>query len=1043
MFGTGDAPPANSVRHIRANAPDQHSDNKISNTKYSAASILPMVFLQQMRSPSSAYFFCIMILQWFKALAITSFTASLVPWLFVLVISLFNEGLDDWARHRRDKESNSGRVKVWRRGEMTEKTSADLKTGDVIMVNKGDRIPADCVILKVEDQTGEIFIRTDQLDGETDWKRRLALPEVQYCPLEAMADIAVIAEHPHKDIYNFAGTVSIRSVKMASDLKMNSFLFKEQQMPAVLAALDDDGTGAERLSLPLNLENTLWANTVAATCAALCIVVYAGNDTRSMMNTYKPRSKLGKIDKELDSFVTLLGISSIIAAVVFTLLGVTTFSYRLIFTLLRFLLIFSYVIPISLKVSINMARFYYGFIAQKSIVGAKVRTSTLQEELGRISFFLTDKTGTLTKNEMIMKKIHLGTICYASDHAEEIKSAISRALDKKSSPSKRKESSGFRKAKNLNFRAYELCEALSLCHSVTPVVDDDVVTYQASSPDEVAIVNFAERVGLALLQRDRFKMTIGTSAGKCVYRLLHVFPFNSDTKRMGVLVAREDENGQADNSEICLFMKGADTVMRSILKETDWADEETYNMARDGLRTLLFGKRIIPAEEYAVFTERYNQAKLSLSDRNSQMLAVQESLERDLELLGITGVEDLLQDRVKPTLENLRNAGLKIWMLTGDKIETAISIALSSRLLNKTDRFFVISNCTTESELRRSLNTFVSRRFNALIIDGVSIGVVIDSCLREFVDIAKDLACVVGCRYSPTQKAIMAAALKTMAGETVCCIGDGGNDVSMITEADVGVGIEGKEGKHAALAADFSIKNFADISDVLFWHGRRCYTNSSNIANSIIQRGVIVSAVQGIFCALIHFFPISIFQGWMLPIFMSVTFFPMLVYALAEDISKAAALKFPELYKERRDANLLSYRNLFITVIDGFFQASIIMLFFFYIKAELSSLSVLVFSCMVFTEQLRIFVTVERINVVVLLVCAGSICCFLLSTLIFDEFNIAEPMDLKSALKIVGISMLSMSSQLIARIYNRWYRPAAHFKLAASVQDRATPTQTN
>ncbi|KAL4721539.1 hypothetical protein ACJJTC_001075 [Scirpophaga incertulas] len=193
--------------------------------------------------------------------------------------------------------------------------------------------------------------------------------------------------------------------------------------------------------------------------------------------------------------------------------------------------------------------------------------------------------------------------------------------------------------------------------------------------------------------------------------------------------------------------------------------KRTDNMARDGLRTLVVAKRVLPELEFQKFARAYNKARKSLVNRNELMLAVQSSLENDLDIVGITVVEDKLQDNVKQTLECIRNAGIKIWMLTGDKIETAISIAFSSRLLTKHDHYTIIVKCKSKEEIDKDLTRLSLGGFNALVIDG--------------------------CRYSPTQKALMASRLRIKAKETVLCIGDGGNDVSMITSADIGVGIEG------------------------------------------------------------------------------------------------------------------------------------------------------------------------------------------------------------------------------------------------------------
>jgi phospholipid-translocating ATPase len=144
--------------------------------------------------------------------------------------------------------------------------------------------------------------------------------------------------------------------------------------------------------------------------------------------------------------------------------------------------------------------------------------------------------------------------------------------------------------------------------------------------------------------------------------------------------------------DITFYQKGADTVMANIVAYNDWLEEEGGNMAREGLRTLVIAKKRISAEVYAEFLARYDEARVAVGDRNAAMQSVvSKYLERELELLGLTGVEDKLQDDVKTTLELLRNAGLKIWMLTGDKIETATCIAISAKLVNRNQQIHEIA----------------------------------------------------------------------------------------------------------------------------------------------------------------------------------------------------------------------------------------------------------------------------------------------------------------------------------------------------------------
>lgn len=223
--------------------------------------------------------------------------------------------------------------------------------------------------------------------------------------------------------------------------------------------------------------------------------------------------------------------------------------------------------------------------------------------------------------------------------------------------------------------------------------DDGTVTYQASSPDEVAIVKWTESVGLTLVSRDRTKMQLQTPEGtRMDFEILEIFPFTSESKRMGIVVRDVSSN------DIFFLQKGADVVMTKIVMRNDWLEEECGNMAREGLRTLVIGRKRLSEQSYQTFKERYHAASIQLQNRNDAMAGVvAEFLERDLELLGLTGVEDKLQDEVKSTIELLRNAGIKIWMLTGDKIETATCIAISTKLVARNQYIHQVAKCENAS----------------------------------------------------------------------------------------------------------------------------------------------------------------------------------------------------------------------------------------------------------------------------------------------------------------------------------------------------------
>lgn len=388
-------------------------------------------------------------------------------------------------RHRRDKEINSQKYKRLTGHNQAELVpSSKLRVGDIIIVEKDERIPADLVLLRTSDKSGAVFVRTDQLDGETDWKLRLAVPTTQKLADDSelfAIDASIYIEKPQKDIHSFIGTFT---------------------------------NGAEEESL--DLQNTLWANTVVAAGKATGIVVYTGSETRSVMNNSQPRSKIGLLDIEINGLTKVLFCAVVgLAFVMMCLKGFGGPWYRYMF---RFILLFSYIIPISLRVNLDMGKAFYSWQMQndEEIKGTVVRSTTIPEELGRISYLLTDKTGTLTQNEMIFKKIHCGTVAFGNDSFDVVAQTI-QSLRENATQVTSPQRPGIKMRRPEGWRVWESVRALALCHNVTPVYESpttnnkgdskknspskqvvevvvDGPTYQASSPDEIALVKWTEQV---------------------------------------------------------------------------------------------------------------------------------------------------------------------------------------------------------------------------------------------------------------------------------------------------------------------------------------------------------------------------------------------------------------------------------------------------------------------------------------------------------------------------------------------------------------------
>ncbi|XP_032510246.1 probable phospholipid-transporting ATPase IIB isoform X5 [Phocoena sinus] len=695
---------------------EKHPRNSIKNQKYNVFTFIPGVLYEQFKFFLNLYFLVVSCSQFVPALKIGYLYTYWAPLGFVLAVTIMREAIDEFRRFQRDKEVNSQLYsKLTVRGKVQVKSS-DIQVGDLIIVEKNQRIPSDMVFLRTSEKAGSCFIRTDQLDGETDWKLKVAVSCTQRLP--ALGDLFsinayVYAQKPQLDIHSFEGTFT-----------------REDSDPPIHESL--------------SIENTLWASTVVASGTIIGVVIYTGKETRSVMNTSNPKNKVGLLDLELNQLTKALFLALVALSVVMvTLQGFSGPWYRSLF---RFLLLFSYIIPISLRVNLDMGKAAYGWMIMKdeNIPGTVVRTSTIPEELGRLVYLLTDKTGTLTRNEMVFKRLHLGTVSYGTDTMDEIQNQLMNSYSQtqsqasgnnaSSTPPRKAQSSAPKVRKSVSSRVHEAVKAVALCHNVTPVYEargaagetefteadqdfsDDNRTYQASSPDEVALVQWTESVGLTLVNRDLTSMQLRTPSGQILtYCILQTFPFTSESKRMGVIVRDES------TAEITFYMKGADVAMSTVVQYNDWLEEECGNMAREGLRTLVVAKRALTDEQYQDFENRYNQAKLSIHDRTLKVAAVVESLEREMELLCLTGVEDQLQTDVRPTLEMLRNAGLKIWMLTGDKLETATCIAKSSHLVSRTQDTHVFRPVTSRGEAHLELNAFRRKHDCALVISGDSL----------------------------------------------------------------------------------------------------------------------------------------------------------------------------------------------------------------------------------------------------------------------------------------------------------------------------------
>ncbi|KAJ5936123.1 hypothetical protein N7454_005421 [Penicillium verhagenii] len=970
----------------------KYPPNIVSNAKYTPWSFLPRTLYNEFSFFFNIYFLLVALSQVLPMLRIGYMSSYIAPLAFVVSISLGKEALDDIGRRRRDAEANAEEFTVvsFERNAMDMiKKSRDLKVGDVLKVRKNQRLPADVVILKsisndsgpsrqhsLEDSASgasadllggstqeplgltadttsdpedissasDTFIRTDQLDGETDWKLRVPSALSQSLSLNDFTRLKITASPPDQRVNEFVGTIELGPPSGFYDAHVDKSSTQLQNG----SSQDDHDRNSN--SAPLSIDNTAWANTVlASNTITYAAIIYTGSQTRAALSTSPSRSKVGLLEYEINNLTKILCILTLALSIVLVALeGFEPTNDKVWYVaIMIYLILFSTIIPMSLRVNLDMAKSVYGrFIERdKDIPGTVVRTSTIPEDLGRIEYLLSDKTGTLTQNEMELKKIHVGTVSYASEAMDEVASFIRQgfagnALTTPSTVFGTQAGHGAapRTRREIGSRVRDIVLALALCHNVTPTTEDEdgqkVTNYQASSPDEIAIVRYTEEVGLKLSHRDRQNVVLESTDSKRVVvrvRIMDIFPFTSDSKRMGIIVQFEhDENtpeaGSKSEPEIWFYQKGADTVMSSIVATNDWLDEETANMAREGLRTLVIGRKRLSLQQYQEFSAQYKQASLSLQNRDAGLTkVVGEYLERDLELLGVTGVEDRLQRDVKSSLELMRNAGIKIWMLTGDKVETARCVAISAKLVSRGQYIHTVSKVTDKSAAQEALDFLRNKPDCCLLIDGESLSLMLGSFRTAFISVAVLLPAVIACRCSPTQKAEVANLIRQHTKKRVCCIGDGGNDVSMIQAADVGIGIVGKEGRQASLAADFSITQFHHLTKLLVWHGRNSYKRSAKLAQFIMHRGLIISVCQTMYSIASHFDPKGLFINWLMIGYATVyTSAPIFSLVFDQDVDERLANLYPELYKELKTGKSLSYRSFFTWVLISVYQGAVI-----------------------------------------------------------------------------------------------------------------------
>ncbi|KAL5210995.1 hypothetical protein ABZP36_006618 [Zizania latifolia] len=925
-------------RLIYINDPNRTNDryeftgNEIRTSKYTLITFLPKNLFIQFHRLAYVYFLVIAALNQLPPLAVFGRTASLFPLLFVLFVTAIKDGYEDWRRHRSDRNENNREALVLQSGDFRLKTWKNICSGEVVKIHSNETMPCDMVLLGTSDPNDIAYIQTMNLDGESNLKTRYSRQETISMISDGSYSGLIKCEQPNRNIYEFTATMELNSQRIplgqsnivlrGCQLKNTEWIigvvvYAGQETKAMLNSTISPSKSSN-LESYMNRE-TLWLSAfLLITCSVVAtgMGVWLFRNSKNLDALPYYRKKYFTFGRENRKDFRFYGIA-----------------LEIFFSFLSSVIIFQIMIPISLYITMELVRVGQSYFMigdtrmHDSSSGSRFqcRSLNINEDLGQIRYIFSDKTGTLTQNKMEFQQASIYGKNFGSSLQVTRDLSYETSTTESSWQQRRKPKSGVNVDSVLmallnqpligeeRLAAHDFFLTLAACNTVIPVSKENsldlineinevgIIDYQGESPDEQALVTAASAYGYMLVERTTGHIVVEVQGERIRLDVLGLHEFDSVRKRMSVIVRFPD-------NIVKVLAKGADTSMLSILRRADddglhsslhaKIREATENhlsgYSSEGLRTLVIGSKNLTGAEFSEWQERYEEASTSMTERSAKLRQAAALVECNLTLLGATGIEDKLQDGVPEAIESLRQAGIKVWVLTGDKQETAISIGLSCRLLTQ-NMDLIIINGSSEFECRhlladakakfgikssdfgrdcrdiedmcngdvsklRTSNGHVSdsgmqnveltgviasdkseyseRVGNfadaelALIIDGSSLVYILEKDLEsELFDLAISCKVVICCRVAPLQKAGVVDLIKSRTSDMTLAIGDGANDVSMIQMADVGVGICGQEGRQAVMASDFAMGQFRFLKRLLLVHG---HWNYQRIAHMIL-----------------------------------------------------------------------------------------------------------------------------------------------------------------------------------------------------------------
>ncbi len=694
-----------------------------------------------------------------------------------------------------------------------------------------------------------------------------------------------------------------------------------------------------------------------------------------------------------------------------------------------YLLLLNTLIPISLIITLEVVKLIQGlFMSSDHYSYSKIRKKwltpnsvSLNEECGLVDYIFSDKTGTLTCNKMEFKYCVIGDICYQymrGNPEENSEKEINFRKEENITPftnyqmyraiydnintnsNNGKNDNNFKSNKSnkylekKNYQNYvvksednteslslektdyiieHFWTALSLCHTCAVELNEKgLEEYICVSPDSIELVKAAKSQGWAYEESGNpniKRVKVGDAIPETKsFEKLQIIEFSSDRKRETIIV-------KSSEGKILLYCKGADSIIEKRLSKNSSSQILTQSknyvdkFSAQGLRTLFIAMKVISKKEYTTFDKELKEAMMSIEDKDKKVNEVCDKIEKNLYLIGTTIVEDKLQNEVPETIRDLRLAKIKIWMLTGDKMNTAYNIGLSCNLISKNMKIFNICGIEPKKD-ENTLEIINKKEREQIILDfakefnkfkgdfdsmkghTLQYGILVDEkalltinedyeTQKIFLDIAKDAVAVICCRVSPLQKSQVVKMMKNYSPNSkTLAIGDGGNDVSMIMEAHIGVGIYGEEGMRAVQSSDYAIGEFRFLHSLLFFHGRTNYMRNAECILYFFYKNFVFTFLQFIFGFYCNFTGQTIIDDWYITLFnLLFTSLPLGARALLDhdvkpDDGEIVYLMLPFLYLENRENPIFTIKKFFLSLVKGTAHSLINFFWVIYIMDE-------------------------------------------------------------------------------------------------------------